>query len=34
MQKAPDIKHSSNPGHNEKTKTKNNRDRREQRLPT
>ena len=34
MQKVPNPKHSGNPGHNEKTKPKNNRYRREQRFPT
>ena len=34
MQKAPNPKHPGNPGNNEKMKTKGNRYRREQRLPT
>jgi hypothetical protein len=34
MQKAPNPKHPGNPGHNEKTKLKDNKYRREQRFPT
>jgi hypothetical protein len=34
MQKAPNPKHPGNPGNNEKTKSKDNRYRRKQRLPT
>ena len=34
MKKVPNTKHLENPGHNEKTKPKNNRYRREQRFPT
>jgi hypothetical protein len=34
MQKAPNPKHPGNPGHNEKTKLKDNRYRRERRFPT
>ena len=34
MQKAPNPKHPGNPGHNEKTKPKDNRYRRELRFPT
>ena len=34
MQKAPNPKHSGNPGHNEKTKPKDNRYRRKGRFPT
>ena len=33
MQKAPNPKHPGNPGHNEKTKPKDNRYRRERRFP-
>jgi hypothetical protein len=34
MQKSPNPKHPGNPGHNEKTKPKDNRYRRELRFPT
>ena len=34
MQKAPNPKHPGNPGHNEKTKPKDNRYRQEGRFPT
>ena len=34
MQKAPNPKHPGNPGHNEKTKPKENRYRRERRFPS
>jgi hypothetical protein len=34
MKKVPNTKHLENPGHNEKTKPKNNRYRREQRFLT
>ena len=34
MQKPPNSKYPGNRGHNEKTKSKNNRYRREQRFPT
>ena len=34
MQKAPNLKHSGKPGHNEKTKSNDNRYRRERRFPT
>ena len=33
MQKAPNPKYPENPGHNENTKPKDNRNRREQRFP-
>jgi hypothetical protein len=34
MKKDPNSKHTGNPGHNEKTKPKDNRYRREQRFPS